>query len=100
MITARRTRGVHVGFSPITSVSNGDNLYRGGIDGVSMPNCTYTPNPGYSEEAHKFQVNGKITTEAVVIAEGRLENVRIVRGLPGGLDGLRLARRAPASQLA
>jgi TonB family protein len=44
------------------------------------------PNPGYAEEARKFQVNGTITAEAVVTAEGRMKNVRIVHGLPGGLN--------------
>jgi TonB family protein len=44
------------------------------------------PNPGYAEEALKFRVNGTIRAEAVVTAEGRMENVRIVNGLPGGLN--------------
>jgi TonB family protein len=71
---------------PITPAGNGENLYRSGLDGVSSPKCTYMPNPGYAEEARKFGVNGTITAEAVVTAEGRMENVRIVHGLPGGLN--------------
>lgn len=71
---------------PITSAGNGDNVFRAGVDGVSIPRCTYMPNPDYSEEARKLRVNGAITAEAVVTAEGRVENVRIVRGLPGGLN--------------
>lgn len=71
---------------PVTSTGNGENVFRSGVNGVSMPKCTYMPNPDYSEEARKLQVNGTITAEAVVTGEGRVENVRIVRGLPGGLN--------------
>ena len=71
--------------------SNGEKLYRSGVDGVSLPNCTYMASPPYSEEAQKFKVTGFILTEAVVNTDGRLDNLRISRGLPGGLNETTLA---------
>ncbi len=43
-------------------------------------------NPAYSEEARKLRVDGTIDLEGVVTTEGRVEQVRIVQGLPGGLN--------------
>ena len=65
---------------------SGERLYQTGADGVSLPNCTYMPNPPSSKEAQKLHLNGTIIIEAVVNTDGRLDNVRIVRGLPGGLN--------------
>jgi protein TonB len=49
------------------------------------------PSPPYSDEARKFKVNGNVWFEAVVNSAGRLENLRITRGLPGGLNETTLA---------
>ena len=61
-------------------------LYQAGINGVSLPRCTYMPGAPYSEEARRFRVNGFIKLEAIVTTDGRLENARILNGLPGGLN--------------
>ena len=42
--------------------------------------------PAYSEGARKLNLNGPVTAEAVITADGSLEDVRIVRGLPGDLN--------------
>ena len=77
---------------PITSTSSGKSSSRPGVDGVSLPpKCAYMPNPPYSEEPRKFQLSGVITVDAVLNAKGRPENVRIVSGLPGGLNELTIA---------
>jgi hypothetical protein len=75
---------------PITSTASGESIYRWGVDGVSIPKCTYMPNP-QSEEARKFQLSGSIFVDAVLNSEGKLENVRIIRGLPNGLNEVTLA---------
>jgi len=75
----------------ITSTASGESIYRPGVDGVSMPNCIYWPNPPYSEGARKLQLSGTLSAEAVIDSEGGLENVRIVRGLPDGLNGTTIA---------
>lgn len=48
--------------------------------------CTYMPNPPYSDLARKFKITGSLTIEGVVTLKGKLENLRIVRGSPGGLN--------------
>ena len=75
---------------PITSTVSGESIYRSGVDGVSMPKCTYMPNP-QSEEVKKFQLSGTIFVDAVVNSEGNIENVRIIRGLPDGLNDRTIA---------
>jgi TonB family protein len=48
-----------------------------------MPSCSYTPNPPYTDEARKAHSSGVILVEAIVGADGRLTNIRIIRGLKG-----------------
>lgn len=71
---------------PYQQTANGEAVYRAGAKGVSLPRCTYTPNPSYSDAARKARLNGLIMAEAIISAEGTLEEVRILRGLPGGLN--------------
>ena len=81
-------------FAPLPSIpstASGENVSRAGVDGYTSPKCTYMPNPPYSEGARKFQLSGIITVDAVLNAKGRPEDVRIVDGLPGGLNELTIA---------
>jgi protein TonB len=71
---------------PITTTASGEKVYRSGVDGVSSPTCYYMPNPPYSEGARKSKLSGTVSVEAVINSEGKLENERIIRGLPGGLN--------------
>jgi TonB family protein len=48
-----------------------------------MPSCSYMPNPPYTQEAMQAHISGVILVEAIVGPDGRLTNMRIVRGLPG-----------------
>jgi TonB family protein len=70
----------------ITTSSSGETVERMGGNGTTMPRCTYMPNPPYSDGARKLKLSGTVTAEAVVHSEGKLENIRIVRGMPGGLN--------------
>jgi len=70
----------------ITTSFSGQTIERVGVNGTTMPHCTYMPNPPYSEGARKLKLSGTVTAEAVVNSEGKLENMRIVRGMPGGLN--------------
>jgi TonB family protein len=65
---------------------HGEHVYLAGADGVSQPSCSYMPNPSYSERARKYKVNGTLEAEAIVNSDGKLENIRIVRGFPYGLN--------------
>jgi TonB family protein len=68
-----------------TSIS-GQSVERAGVNGVSMPKCTHMPNPPYSDAARRLKLSGTVTAEAVINSEGALENIRIVRGMPAGLN--------------
>ena len=74
-----------------TQDSRGEVVYRLGAKGTTLPSCTYMPNPLYSEAARKLRVEGSLMIEAIVTTEGKLEDLRIVRGLPGGLNENALA---------
>lgn len=70
----------------ITTSFDGQAIERVGVNGTTMPNCTYMPNPPYADGARKLKLSGNVTAEAVINSEGKLENIRIVRGMPGGLN--------------
>ena len=73
-------------FAPLpalTTSSSGEKLERAGINGTTMPSCTYIPNPPYSEEAMKLKISGSVTTEAVVPKRACLETMP-----PIGVDSL------------
>jgi TonB family protein len=70
----------------IRSSSGGENLQQAGVNGTGTPHCTYMPNPAYTEGARKLNLRGRVTVEAVINSQGRMENIRVVRGLPGGLN--------------
>jgi TonB family protein len=74
----------------ITS-SSGETVFRSGVGGVSLPSCTYMPNPPYSEEARKEKISGAVITEAVINTRGTLEDFRILIGMPAGLNDTLIA---------
>ncbi|MFI5098618.1 MAG: energy transducer TonB [Candidatus Acidiferrales bacterium] len=76
---------------PILATASGEKVYPPGVDGLTTPTCYYMPNPPFSEEARRSKVSGSLTAEAVINSEGRLENARIVRGLPYGLNETTIA---------
>jgi TonB family protein len=76
---------------PITTSLSGEKLERVGVNGTTTPSCFYSPNPPYSEEARKLKLNGSVTAETVINSRGELENVRIVRGAPAGLNETTIA---------
>jgi TonB family protein len=54
--------------------------------GMTLPSCTYMPNPPYTEAARKAKAGGTLKVEAVVTLEGKLEDARIASGLPYDLN--------------
>ncbi|HTZ47880.1 MAG TPA: energy transducer TonB [Verrucomicrobiae bacterium] len=69
---------------PFPKTFAGQPLYRAGPG--MFPQCHYAPNPPYTQEAREDHIAGIVIVEAIVGVDGRLSNLRIVRGLPGGLD--------------
>ena len=70
---------------PITT-SRGETLRKPGLKGVNSPSCSYMPNPSYTDEARTGKFSGVILVEAVIDTDGSVNQQRIVRGAPYGLN--------------
>jgi protein TonB len=54
--------------------------------GIIPPGCLYCPYPTYTDEARHGKVQGSVTLQVLVGADGRAHDVRIVKGIGFGLD--------------
>jgi protein TonB len=54
--------------------------------GFIPPQCAYCPYPTYSDDARQAKVQGSVTLRVLVGADGRAQNVRIIKGIGFGLD--------------
>lgn len=54
--------------------------------GVTAPIKIYAPQPRYTEDARRAGVEGVVILETVVDTEGNVRDVKILKGLPFGLD--------------
>jgi protein TonB len=54
--------------------------------GVTTPTCIYCPDPRYTDEAREAKLQGSVTLQVLVGADGRAAQIRVVRGLGMGLD--------------
>jgi len=46
----------------------------------------FQPLPEYNEEARQLRVEGSVLLEAVVRTDGRVDSVKVIKGLGHGLD--------------
>jgi len=53
---------------------------------LSSPKCAYCPDPQYSDEAREAKLQGAVTLQVLVSADGRASQIRVVRGIGLGLD--------------
>jgi len=53
---------------------------------IDPPVKIFSPRPLYTEEARRAGVQGIVILEAVVDADGTVRNVKVLKGLPMGLD--------------
>jgi len=53
---------------------------------VSLPRCAYCPDPQYTDEAREAKLQGRVTLQVLVGADGRTSQMRIVQGIGMGLD--------------
>ncbi|SRR6266567_1547945 len=54
--------------------------------GVTLPTCAYCPDPQYTDEAREAKLQGTVTLQVLVGADGRASQIRIVKGIGLGLD--------------
>ena len=54
--------------------------------GMSWPKCAYCPDPAYTDEAREAKVQGTVTLQVLVGADGRAAQIRILKGIGLGLD--------------
>ncbi|MGB2664784.1 MAG: energy transducer TonB [Candidatus Acidiferrum sp.] len=84
-------RGHGFGTGDGNTMGDGNGAGAGDGDGsyanVASPvTCSYCPEPGYSEEARKAKLQGKILLQVLVGPDGKANRIRILQGLGMGLD--------------
>ncbi len=65
--------------------SSGEEILRVGGE-ITKPVRLGGAQPAYTELARKARIQGVVIVEAIIDKEGRVTNVRILKGLPMGLD--------------
>jgi protein TonB len=55
-------------------------------DGISPPQVIFKVKPSYTPEASAAQIQGKVTVSALVLPDGSVQALRVIRGLGYGLD--------------
>jgi periplasmic protein TonB len=90
------------GLGPGTGGNYGGGLAKIG-GGVSAPVVIYQVEPEFSEEARKAKFMGIVTVNLIVDAQGRPQNVHVLRGVGMGLDdkavaAVKLYRFKPAME--
>jgi periplasmic protein TonB len=72
--------------------TGGRGLYGSGSDnspygpGFIAPVCAYCPYPTYTDDARHAKVQGAVTVQVLVGADGRAQDFRILKGIGFGLD--------------
>jgi protein TonB len=54
--------------------------------GFSRPSCVYRPNPQYTDEARASKVQGSVTLEVLVAADGHAAQIHLTKGIGMALD--------------
>jgi len=70
---------------PLSAFQN-RTVHHAGVDGVTAPSVVYKAPPSYTDEAKAAKIQGGVLIAAVVTAQGRAEDIQVVRSLDGGLD--------------
>ncbi|HEX4964429.1 MAG TPA: energy transducer TonB [Thermoanaerobaculia bacterium] len=74
------------GVDPGPGIGVGDTMPIHLSVGMTKPEVIHQVQPRYSEMARRAGVQGTVIVEAVIDAQGQVTNVRLLRGLPMGLD--------------
>jgi TonB family protein len=74
--------GQGLGYGP----GGGDDVYRAGTGGVTMPKVVYKLEPEFSDDARRAKHQGVVRLMAVVGVDGLAREIRVVGSLGMGLD--------------
>lgn len=58
---------------------------KSGAAGYSFPACIYCPRADYTKQAFEKRLEGVVELVTIVEADGRVTNISVLKGLPGGL---------------
>jgi TonB family protein len=58
---------------------------KAGSVGYTVPTCVYCPGAEYTREALRRHLQGLVELDVVVREDGRVKDISVVKGLPGGL---------------
>jgi len=88
-----RGKGHTIGDGPGDSIGDtpGDGVGQGPTPGIyhpgmTLPSCAYCPDPQYTDEAREAKLQGKVTLQVLVGADGRAKQIQIVQGIGMGLE--------------
>ena len=95
--------GEGAGLGPGSGGGTGGGPYRPG-SGIEPPRLIKEIKPDYPDEARRRNIEGEVVLEIVVRRDGSVGNVKVLRGLPAGLndravDAVRQWRFSPAKRL-
>jgi protein TonB len=74
------------GLGPGEGGGTGGGVFRAGVNGVGTPSCFYAPSPEYSDEARKTKYQGAVVVEGIINLDGKVTNIKVVKGVGMGLD--------------
>jgi TonB family protein len=77
-------RGGNVGGGDF-GLGGGGGIEEAGKNGVGKPIILYKEKAKYTEEARQNKVQGTVLLSAVFTKDGRITDIRVIRGLPDGL---------------
>ena len=74
------------GVGPGEGWNTGGGLPNAGAGGYGTPVCLYCPHPDFTDEAMKLKITGIVWLSATITADGRVTDIRVIKGLGFGLD--------------
>ncbi|MGA7623982.1 MAG: energy transducer TonB [Candidatus Acidiferrales bacterium] len=74
------------GVGPGEGGGTGGGVFNAGTGGYGYPACIYCPQAQYSDEAVKAKYQGTVMLVAVITADGKATDIKVVKGLGLGLD--------------
>ena len=77
--------GQGAGLGPGSGAGTGGGPYRPGA-GITPPAIRVEVQPDYTEEARRQRIEGEVLLEVIVLADGSIGSVRVLRSLGYGLD--------------